>query len=321
MSRPQVLSVVWLFACSLVLSAQTPDTATIHGRVVDQSHAAVAGVEVAVTNSQTGLKRTAQTESSGDFSITGLPVSGSYTISASKQGFATASLDRVEVSGGGSADVSLQLNVASGQSQVTVTGAVGEVRTDQPQLGQLLDTHQMDATPLLGNRITYLPMLNAANRPAINQGDVFLNENLFTTNGAGRREAWFEVDGSTGNDSWGRQTIFSNLPRTALEEMSVLTNAFSAEYGGSTGSVINIVTKSGGNQFHGELMELWRPSAPEAAPSGFPSTNAATGNALTNDSSGQSDISLGGPLNSSHTTHFFVAGEFSRERRSEEHTS
>jgi hypothetical protein len=315
MSRLHLLPVVLLFGCSLVLSAQTPDTATIHGRVVDQSHAAVAGVDVTVTNSQTGLKRTAQTESSGDFSISGLPVSGSYTISAAKQGFAAASLDRVEVSGGGSADVSLQLNVASGQSQVTVTGAVGEVRTDQPQLGQLLDTTQMDATPLLGNRITYLPMLNAANRPAINQGDVFMNENLFTTNGAGRREAWFEVDGSTGNDSWGRQTIFSNLPRTALEEMSVLTNAFSAEYGGSTGSVINIVTKTGGNQLHGELAELWRPSATAAALSGFSSTNAASGNDLTKDSLGQSDISLGGPLDSSHTTHFFLAGEFSRESK------
>ncbi|MGA3015856.1 MAG: TonB-dependent receptor [Bryobacteraceae bacterium] len=315
MSRLHILPVALLLACSLMLSAQTPDTATIHGRVVDQSHAAVAGVEVTVTNSQTGLKRTAQTEPSGDFSITGLPVSGSYTISTSKQGFATASLDKVEVSGGGSADVSLQLNVASGQSQVTVTGAVGEVRTDQPQLGQLLDTTQMDATPLLGNRITYLPMLNAANRPAINQGDVFMNENLFTTNGAGRREAWFEVDGSTGNDSWGRQTIFSNLPRTALEEMSVLTNAFSAEYGGSTGSVINIVTKSGGNQLHGELAELWRPSATAAALSGFSSTNAASGNDLTKDSLGQSDISLGGPLDSSHTTHFFLAGEFSRESK------
>ena len=315
MSRLHPLPVALLLAGSLVLSAQTPDTATIHGRVVDQSHAAVAGVDVTVTNSQTGLKRTAQSESSGDFSITGLPVSGSYTISASKQGFATAALDKVEVSGGGSADVSLQLNVASGQSQITVTGAVGEVRTDQPQLGQLLDTHQMDATPLLGNRITYLPMLNAANRPAINQGDVFMNENLFTTNGAGRREAWFEVDGSTGNDSWGRQTIFSNLPRTALEEMSVLTNAFSAEYGGSTGSVINIVTKSGGNHLHGELAELWRPSATSAALSGFSSTNAASGNDLTKDSLGQSDISLSGPLDSSHTTHFLLAGEFSRESK------
>src|ERR1017187_8842844 len=272
MSRLHALPVALLFACSLALSAQTPDTATIHGRVVDQSHAAVSGVEVTVTHSHTGWKRTAQTESSGDFSITGLPVSGTPPLRAAQLGFAPATLDHLEVSGGGSADVSLLLNVASGQSQITVTGAVGEVRTDQPQLGQLLDTHQMDATPLLGNRITYLPMLNAANRPAINQGDVFMNENLFTTNGAGRREAWFEVDGSTGNDSWGRQTIFSNLPRTALEEMSVLANAFSAEYGGSTGSVLNIGTKSGATPLHGELAELWRPSATSAALSGFSST-------------------------------------------------
>src|ERR1017187_2745851 len=122
MSRLHPLPVALLLAGSPVLSAQNPGTATIPGRVVDQSHAAVAGVDVTVTNSQTGLKRTAQSESSGDFSITGLPVSGSYTISASKQGFATAALDKVEVSGGGSADVSLQLNVASGQSQITVTG-------------------------------------------------------------------------------------------------------------------------------------------------------------------------------------------------------
>jgi len=315
MSRTPVLSLALLVAASLVLPAQTPDTATIQGRVFDQSHAAIAGVSVTVAHSQSDLKRTALTGASGDFVFAGLPVSGSYTISAAKQGFATATQDKVEVSGGGAADVSLQLNVASGQSQITVTGAVGEVRTDQPQLGQLLDTTQMDATPLPNNRITYLPLLNAANHPAINQGDVFMNEDLFTTNGAGRRQQWFEVDGSTGNDSWGRQTIFSNLPRAAVQEMAVLTNAFSAEYGGSTGSVINLITKSGGNQLHGELMETWRPADTAAALSGFTTANAASGNDITNDSLGQSDASLGGPLGSGHSTHFFAAGEFSRETK------
>ncbi|HUI53434.1 MAG TPA: TonB-dependent receptor [Bryobacteraceae bacterium] len=305
---------VFLAVISAVLHAQTPDTSTILGHVVDQSHAGVAGVTITVANSQTGLKRTAQTDGAGDFSLAGLPVAGSYSITASKQGFADATLDHVTLVGGASADVSLQLNVASGQSQITVTGVAGEVRADEPQLGQLLDTRQMDATPLLNSRITYLPMLNAANRPAINQGDVFMNENLFTTNGAGRRQAWFEVDGSTANDSWGRQTIFSNLPRTALQEMSVLTNAFSAEYGGSTGSVINMVTKSGGNHLHGDVFELWRPAATAAALSGFTATSSnATGNTLTSDTLGQSAVSLGGPLGSAAATHFFVAGEFSRE--------
>ena len=116
------------------------------------------------------------------------------------------------LAGGANADLHVQLNVAGGQTQVTVTGVADEIRTDAPQLGQRLDAEQMESTPLLDRKITYLPLLNAANRPAINQGDVFMNENLFTTNGAGRRQTWFEVDGGTDNDSWGRQTLFSNIP-------------------------------------------------------------------------------------------------------------
>ena len=117
----------------------------------------------------------------------------------------------VALAGGTTADVTLELNVAGAQGQVTVTGAAGEVRTDSPQLGDLLDERTIEETPLLNRRITYLPLLNAANRPAINQGDIFMNEHLFTTNGAGRRQTWFEVDGSTDNDSWGRQTMFTNF--------------------------------------------------------------------------------------------------------------
>src|SRR5207248_2005304 len=107
------------------------------------------------------------------------------------------------------------LNVSGEQTQVVVTGIVGEIRTDQPQLGDHLDATQVEETPLLNRRITFLPLLNAANRPALNQGDVFINQNLFTTNGSGRRQTAFVVDGSTGNDSWGRQTIFTNVPQLA----------------------------------------------------------------------------------------------------------
>ncbi len=308
-------AIIAAVACALAMDAQTPDTATINGKVTDSAKAPVAGVQIAVRNSQTSLQRTAQTDASGAYSIPGLPVTGSYEITAAKQGFADAKLANVTLEGGSTANIDLQLNIAASQTRITVTGAVGEVRTDEPQLGTLLGERQIEETPLPNQRITYLPLLNAANRPAINQGDVFMNEDLFTTNGAGRRQAWFEVDGSTGSDSWGRQTIFSNIPRAAVQEMDVLTNAFSAEYGGSTGSVINIVTKTGGSKFHGEVMELWRPSATEAALSGFTTANAASGNDITNDTLGQSDLSLSGPLGSSGKTHFFLAGEFSREDR------
>ena len=92
-----------------------------------------------------------------------------------------------------------------------------------------------------------------------------MNQNLFTTNGSGRRQTWFEVDGSTGNDSWGRQTIFATVPISAVQEMTVLTNSFSAEYGASAGGAISIVTRSGGNRLRGQILEIWRPAATEAA--------------------------------------------------------
>jgi Carboxypeptidase regulatory-like domain/TonB dependent receptor len=297
---------------SLLLPAQTPDAATLRGQVVDQTRAAVPMVQVTVTNTLTGLKRSAQTDDSGNYSIAGLPI-GAYDVVANKQGFAEMTPANVTLAGGTTADVDLQLNAAGGKTQVTVTGAVGEVRTDGPQLGDRLDAQQMEDTPLLNRRITYLPLLNAANRQAINQGDVFMNQNMFTTNGAGRRQTWFEIDGSNGNDSWGRQTVFSNLPLAAVQEMTVLHNGFSAEYGASTGSAVNIITKSGGGQFHGDFLELWRPSATAAALSGFTAANGASGNDIVNDSLGQSALSLSGPLGSK--THFFVSGENSRETK------
>ncbi|HUA62203.1 MAG TPA: hypothetical protein VML19_25835, partial [Verrucomicrobiae bacterium] len=142
---------------------------------------------------------------------------------------------------------------------------------------------------------------------------VFMNEDLFTTNGAGRRQAWFEVDGATGNDSWGRQTIFSNLPADAVEEMKVLVNAFSAEYGGSTGSAVNIVTRSGGSTFHGGIYGNFRPGSTSAKLSGFTTSNAASGNDIAEDQLWQSGLDVSGPL-SGHTQ-FFFAGEDTLENR------
>src|SRR5665213_1209332 len=305
---------ILLFAARLLL-AQTPDTATIEGHVDDPSHAAMAGVRIAVTGKATGFHRTAQTAANGNFILAGLPVTEAYTLSASKPGFAEASLDPVTLAGGASAEINLTLAIAGGATRINVTGTVGEVRTDEPQLGDRLGAAQIEETPLPNRRLTFLPLLNAANRPAINQGDVFMNQNLFTSNGAGRRQAWFEVDGVTGNDSWGRQTIFSNIPIDAVQELTVLENAFSAEYGGSTGSAINIVTKTGADKFHGDLLELWRPSSAEAALSGFTSANAASGNDLTNDTLGQTAASLSGPVGHGEATHFFLSGEDSREDR------
>ena len=313
--------VLALLALTSVASAQTPDTATLRGTVSDPTHAVVAGATIHVTNALTGLARVATSSASGSFAIAGLPVTGEYSVVVAKAGFAETHKEHLVLAGGSTAEIELQLNVAGAMATVTVTGAAGDVRVDQPQLGIHLDAEQIQETPLPNERITFLPLLSAANRPAINQGDIFMDQNLFTTNGAGRRQTWFEVDGVSGNDSWGRQTIFTNIPESAVQEMTVLTNAFSAEYGASTGSVVNIVTRSGAEHYHGSGFANWRPTGPEAALEGFNSSTATSGNELTNDRLVQEGIAIGGPVKFSPKTRFYVAGEHSDEDKASPVTS
>jgi hypothetical protein len=298
---------------AVALGAQTPDTAGIAGLVVDATKAGIPGVQVVVSNGPQALERRAITDDTGRFSFAGLPIAGQYEVLASKERFEKAAVEGLRLTAGTTANLTLELGIAGGQTSMTVTGIAGEVRTDAPQLGVRIDAAQAEEIPLLNRRVTSLPLLNAANRPAINQGDIYLNQTLFTSNGAGRRQTSFEVDGVSGNDSWGRQTTFSTVPLLSLQEMTVLSNAFSAEYGGSTGSVVNIVTKSGTNEFHGEAVEVWRPDETAAALSGFTAATASTGNAITSDRMGQSALGVGGPLGSK--TFFSIGGELTRQER------
>jgi Carboxypeptidase regulatory-like domain/TonB dependent receptor len=295
------------------LPSQTPDTAVMRGTVVDSSHAAVKGAEITLLNRITSVKRTIETDESGNFSTGGLPV-GDYSVAARKEGFAVTD-SQITLIGGVAASLNFQLSPVAEKSEITVTGTAGAVRSDMPQLGDRLGTFQITKTPLLNNRITYLPLLNAANRPALNQGDVFMNQNLFTTNGTGRRQAWFEADGANSVDLWGRQTIFTNLPVETLEEMNVLTSPFSAEYGGSAGSAINIVTKAGGDQYHGSVVGTFRPSATAANLSGFTARTATSGNQLTSDELYQPGFAFGGRIGHENQTHFFIAGEYTWENK------
>ncbi len=314
-------AVVQLLFVSAALIAQTSDTATIRGQVTDQSRAAVPDVRIIAKNSLTGLSRTTTSDSRGNFSLSALPVAGTYQITASKHGFSDAHSSALTLIGATSATVDLILNIGSDSTVLNVTGVVGEIRTDEPQLGDYLSATQVENTPILNRRITFLPLLNAANHPAINQGDVFMNQFLFTSNGSGRRQTSFVVDGASANDGWGRQTIFSSVPLAAVQEITVLENAFSAEYGATTGAVVNLVTKTGGNEFHGEALGTWRPSDTAAKLSGFTATNAANGNDIITDTLWQTAASLSGPVGKRGQTHFFLSGEYSWQNRASPITS
>ena len=315
-----LLCVLFLARCSAVF-AQTPDTATLRGLIVDQSNKPLQGVQVTVCDEMSTCVRSVKSDSAGMFTVSGLPSAHEYSVQVEKQGFELSKATHLQLAPGSYADAKFTLRVAGESSTVVVKGISGDVRIDQPQLGTFLQRKHLAEMPVLGRKLTFIPLLNAANRPAINQGDVFLGQNLFNTNGAGRRQAWFEVDGANAIDMWGRQTIFNNVPMMAIGEMTVLTNAFATEYGAGGGGVENIVTRSGGDSLHGELLELWRPAATGAALSGFTSSNASSGNQLTGDVFAQSAASLSGPLILSSKTHFFLAGEWNREAKASPITS
>jgi hypothetical protein len=148
---------VFLLPFSALLMAQTPDTSSIHGQVIDQNHGVVSAAQIKVTNSSTKLERSASSDASGYFAFEGLTVSGTWTVNASKSGFADASVSDLTLEGGTAASVTVQLNVAGGQTHVSVTGVVGEVRTDEPQLGDYLSSLAIEETPLPNRRLTGFP--------------------------------------------------------------------------------------------------------------------------------------------------------------------
>ncbi len=299
------------------LPAQTPDTAAVRGTVVDPDGRPLGGVRLEIA-SRSG-SRTLQTDRGGSFAAEGFAAGSTVVVTATYPGFTPATTGGLLLAGDQTAALQLRLELAGTRADVTVTGAGGGVRADEPQLGDRLTAGQAQSTPLPNRRITYLPLLNAADRPAINQGDIFMNQNLFTANGSGRRQTWFEVDGAGANDLWGRQTIFTNVPLEAVGELTVLTNAFAADYGFGEGAVVNLVTRSGGPAYHGNLLGLWRPSAPEAELSGFSAASATTGNDITRDTVAQGAATVSGPLG--RRTAFLGSAEYSWQNRASPVTS
>jgi Carboxypeptidase regulatory-like domain len=310
---PKFCRALLLLLSARCLYAQTPDTAALRGMVTGPNGSALAGAQIVVEDARQHAIRTVQTNAVGTFAVEGLPAEQPVLVQSSYHGLADAKTDTLVLAAGAMADIQLHMQVPSAHAEVTVTGAAGEVRTDEPQLGDRLTAQQMQAMPLLNRRITYLPLLNAANHPAISQGDIFMNQDLFTANGTGRRQTWFEVDGANGNDMWGRQTIFTNVPLDVVEETTVLENAFAADYGFGEGAVVNIVTRSGTDTFRGDVLGLWRPSGAEAQLSGFSTSNATSGNDITRDTLDQGVATFGGPLG--RRTFFLGSGEYSYQDR------
>src|SRR5262245_60771063 len=176
-----------LLACTIAAlltasaaAAQSPNTGSLVVVAVDQSGAVMPGATVSVTNAQLGNRREAVTGGDGTVTITALPLTGTFTVAVAKTGFTTETVKQLALRGGETATVRVKLNATGGRSEVTVYGTSQGPRAD-PQIGRRFDSTRIDETPILGRKITSLPLFNAAFRPAKGTGDLFVNATYFVT--------------------------------------------------------------------------------------------------------------------------------------------
>lgn len=322
-------AIVVLLASAVPALAQSPNTAALIVTVIDQSGATVPGAKVSVVNVDAGGTREATSDADGSVTLPALSISGAYKVTVSKSGFSPENVDIVALRAGETATVRVKLMASGGKSEVTVFGTAQGVHAD-PELGTRLDADLIESVPVLGRKISALPLLNAAFRNAKGTGDLFMNSVYVVTGAGGRREADFIVDGASGDEPWGRQTMFSTIPSSAVQEINIMSRAFSSEFGWTASAGVNIVTKSGTNATHGEALFLGRPggaqsttfSADAQCPSSIstcvPPTTGGVPTALVPpdipDSLGQGSFAIGGALVKDQT-HYFVAGDYTHQDR------
>lgn len=306
--------------------AQSPNTSSMVVVVVDQNDAVVRDAKITVLNNATGDTREAATGGEGSATIPGLSLTGTYTVSVSKEGFGTEERKEIVLRAGETATLKVKLLVGTQAAEVTVYGTAEGVRSD-PQIGRRLDSPQIEETPILGRKLTTLPLLNSAFRQAKGTGDLFVNQTYFVTGVGGRRQTTVTLDGANDDEAWGRQTMIATVPLGAVEEVTVLSNAFSSEFGWTSGPALNIVTKSGTNDVHGQGLFMFRPGGwqaktfstknfcPPSVPSCVtPSTLQAINPVDIPDELGQVSGSIGGPI-VRDKTFFFAAADYTRQNR------
>jgi hypothetical protein len=184
------------------LAAQSPNASTIIVLVTDQSGAVVKDAKVLVSNNQTGAVREAMSGSDGIATFAALSLTGGYTVAVSKEGFGNEERNDVTLRAGETATLKVRLLVGSEKTEVTVYGTVEGVRAD-PQIGRRLDSATIDETPILGRKITTLPLFNSAFRQGKGTGDLFVNATYFITGSGSRRTTTFMLDGVSNDEGDG----------------------------------------------------------------------------------------------------------------------
>lgn len=322
----RVLGVLMVLAIGASASGQSPNNSSIVVLVTDQSGLVVKDAKVSVTNTQTGAVREAISGGDGSASFPALPLTGTYAVTVSKPGFGDESRSGITLRSSETATFKVKLLVGAEKTEVTVIGTDQGVRADS-QIGRRLDSATIDETPILGRKITTLPLFNSAFRQGKGTGDLFVNATYFITGSGSRRTTTFMLDGASNDEGWGRQTMLTTVPVGAVQEVAVLTNAFSAEFGWTAGPALNIVTKSGTNNLRGEGLYLARPGglqaktfstkgycAPSVPTCTTPTALRAINPADLPDKLNQVSGSIGAPI-VKDKTFFFASADYTRQDR------
>src|SRR5229473_3058227 len=300
--------------CSTLMSAQSTG-GRILGRVSDSSGAVLAKVKVTATNDATGISRDTETNGSGDYVFPEVPV-GTYTLSFDLSGFKTNVRKSVALDVNQVITLNMSMQIGASKEVVEVTSEAPLVDTTTTQLGAVVNDRAVSQLPLNARDTYQFLQLQPGVMSTVGSSNTVVygsdRAGAVSVNGGRGRSNNFSVNGGDANDQ------FVNLPTVqpspdSIEEFRVLTNTFDAEYGRNSGSVVNVVTKSGTNQFHGNVYEFFRNTKLNANPYCLPAVDGVT---CDKPQSNQNQFggTLGGPIVKDRTF-FFTSYEGRRVRQ------
>jgi hypothetical protein len=225
--------------------------------VKDQSGAVLPGVTVKVTQTATGLERETLTNETGSYVLPNLPV-GPYRLEASLAGFRSFAQTGIVLQVNANPVINIALEVGQIAERIEVQADAALVETRSTGIGQVIDNTRVMELPLNGRQVSELIILSgAAVGGGLQNSPRNYPTDIISVGGGSNDGLTFMLDGAIHNDPYGNQPLPLPFP-DALQEFKVETSAAPAQYGYHAAGAVNVVTKSGSNQFHGSLFEFVR---------------------------------------------------------------
>lgn len=245
---------------SATQAAAQQATAQIAGTIRDATHAVVVGAKVTLKNNDTNIARTVTSSKEGDYLFALVPI-GTYELSVEQTGFAKYVRKGITLEINQNAHLDVDLQVGASSQVVEVNGNVTQVDTISATLGKVETTERIESLPLAARDTMQLGMLQAGVF-APDQDDG--SGNPFSVSGQRSESMTFLIDGADNNDFLGNNMVVDPNP-DAVAEFKIITNNYEAEYGRTSGGIVNQVIKSGTNSVHGSAFDYFRNTALDAS--------------------------------------------------------